>query len=386
VTPHVALVTYSVKPRGGVVHLLHLAEALHARGVGVEVVALGDPAVGFFRPVGVPHTFVSPPLPAPTLEQRVFDAIDALTAGLRARSDPLPAILHVQDCIAARATTRIRDDGQAVRVLRTVHHVDDFTTPALVDCQRRSILEPDRVLAVSRRWQQELAEQYRIEADVVTNGVDAARFATADPAVVAACRARVGADDRPFILTVGGIEPRKGTDSLFAALARLRERLDPAPVLGVVGGHSFQDHREYRERVLGSMPGLGIELDRDVVLLGTVPDDELPAWYHAADAFAFPSVKEGWGLVVLEAMAAGTPVVVSDLPVFREYVSVGTDALATPPGDAEELAAQLARLILDRGLAARLGATGRELASRFTWERTAAQHEAIYEEMLDRPG
>jgi glycosyltransferase involved in cell wall biosynthesis len=154
----------------------------------------------------------------------------------------------------------------------------------------------------------------------------------------------------------------------------------------VVGGHSFQDHREYRERVLGSMPGLGIELDRDVVLLGTVPDDELPAWYHAADAFAFPSVKEGWGLVVLEAMAASTPVVVSDIPVFREYVSVGTDALAAPPGDAEELAAQLARLILDRDLAARLGATGRELASRFTWERTAAQHEAIYEEMLDRPG
>jgi glycosyltransferase-like protein len=352
----------------------------------VEIVALGDPVVGFFRPVRVPCTFVAPPPPAPALEQRVFDAIDALVAGLRARPGELPSILHVQDCIAARATTRIRDDGRAVCVLRTVHHLDDFTTPALVECQRRSILDPDRVLTVSRRWQRELAEQYGIEADVVTNGVDAARFAAADPAHVATRRAQVGAEGRPFILTVGGIEPRKGTQTLFEALARLRRRLDPSPVLGVVGGHSFQDHREYRERVLGSMPGLGIELDRDVVLLGTVPDDELPAWYHAADAFAFPSVKEGWGLVVLEAMAAGTPVVVSDIPVFREYVSVGTDALAAPPGDAEELAAQLARLILDRDLAARLGATGRELASRFTWERTAAQHEAIYEEMLDRPG
>jgi glycosyltransferase involved in cell wall biosynthesis len=132
------------------------------------------------------------------------------------------------------------------------------------------------------------------------------------------------------------------------------------------------------------MPGLGIELDRDVVLLGTVPDDELPAWYHAADAFAFPSVNEGWGLVVLEAMAAGTPVVVSDIPVFREYLAVGRDALAAPPGDADELAAQLARLILDRDLAARIGAAGRGLASRYTWERTAEQHATIYEEMLSR--
>jgi glycosyltransferase-like protein len=383
VTASVLLVTYSVKPRGGVVHLLHLAEALAARGLGVEIVALGDPATGFFRPVTVPCTFITPPEPAATLERRVFDAIDTLTAGLRLRRHDWPPVLHVQDCIAARATTRVRDDGAPVRVLRTVHHIDDFTTPALVDCQRRSILDPDRVLAVSRHCQRELRQQYGVEADVVTNGVDVSRFRWPAVADVAALRRRVGAADRPFILTVGGIEPRKGTDTLFDALALLRGRLHPPPVLGIIGGHSFQDHNAYRERVLTSMPGLGLEVGRDVVVLGTVPDDELPAWYHAADVFAFPSIKEGWGLVVLEAMAAGTPVVVSDIAVFREYLAAGADALVAPAGDASALAVQLEQVLGDPDLAARLAGAGRAVADRHSWDVTADQHLAIYGELVE---
>ena len=104
-------------------------------------------------------------------------------------------------------------------------------------------------------------------------------------------------------------------------------------MLAVVGGHSFQDYRAYRDAALAGLPELGLELGRDVVLLGTVSDDELPAWYRAADAFAFPSVKEGWGLAVLEALSAGLPVVASDIPVFREYLTDGRDALLVPPAD-----------------------------------------------------
>ena len=158
---------------------------------------------------------------------------------------------------------------------------------------------------------------------MVHNGVDVARFRSADPALAAALRQRRrGAAGRPLILAVGGIEPRKGSDTLMAAVAALR-RSGRRPVLAVVGGHSFQDYREYRDRVLASLPGLGLRLDEDVVLLGTVPDAELPGWYAAADVLAFPSTKEGWGLAVLEAMSAGLPVVASDLPVFREYLRPG---------------------------------------------------------------
>jgi len=374
------MVTYSTKPRGGVVHMLALAEALARRSFPVEIVALGDATAGFYRPVAVPCSFVPPPESAPELEARVFDAIDALEAGLMAREGSLPQVLHVQDCIAARAALRVRDAGAPVCVVRTVHHVDDFTTPALIECQRRSIVDPDCVLVVSPIWRRRLADEYGVEADVVTNGVDVDRF-TADPppGVITALRSRAGAADRFLVLTVGGIEPRKGTDHLFRALAHLRRRWDRPPVLAIIGGHSFQDHTPYRDRVIASMADLDLQFGRDVALLGTVPDDEMAAWYRAADAFAFPSVNEGFGLAVLEAMAAGLPVVVTRLPVFAEYLRFGVDALAVAPGDDEGLADALDTVAHDDGVREKLRQSGPEVAARFSWDTTALQHIAIYE-------
>ena len=381
----VGLVTYSVKPRGGVVHTLALAEALHAAGYPVRVIALGDPAAGFFRPVAAPYTIIAAPPSLPTLEERVFANVDALAAGL----GPLTAefgILHTQDCISARAACRVRDGaaGPPPVVVRTVHHVDDFTTPSLIDCQRQAILEPDRILVVSERWREILADEYLTSAEVVHNGVDVARFRSADPDLAAALRQRAGAACRPLILAVGGIEPRKGSDTLMAALRRLEGRPGRRPVLAVVGGHSFQDYREYRDRVLSSLPGLGLRLDDDVVLLGTVPDAELPGWYAAADVLAFPSSKEGWGLAVLEAMSAGLPVVVSDLPVFREYLRPGQDALMVPVDDAAALAAALGTVLDDAALADRLRAAGYQVCARFTWDRCAAEHQRIYADLKGR--
>jgi glycosyltransferase-like protein len=373
----VALVTYSVKPRGGVVHTLALAETLHAAGYPVRVIALGDPAAGFFRPVAAPFTIIEAPPSLPTLEERVFANVDALAAGL----GPLAAeysVLHTQDCISARAACRVRDASTAPPVvIRTVHHVDDFTSPSLIDCQRQAILEPDRILVVSERWREILAEEYRTGAEVVHNGVDVARFAAADPALATALRQRAGAAARPLILSVGGIEPRKGSDTLMAAVAELR-RSGRRPVLAVVGGHSFQDYREYRDRVLSSLPDLGLSLDDDVVLLGTVPDAELPGWYAGADVLAFPSTKEGWGLAVLEAMSAGLPVVASDLPVFREYLRPGRDALMVPVDDSRALATALASVLGDHALADRLRTAGYRVAARFTWSASAAEHQKIY--------
>jgi glycosyltransferase involved in cell wall biosynthesis len=194
-------------------------------------------------------------------------------------------------------------------------------------------------------------------------------------------RARAGADDRFLILTVGGIEPRKGTDHLFRALSRLRRRWAVPPVLAIVGGHSFQDHTAYRNRVIDSMADLDLEFGRDVALLGTVPDEEMPAWYHAADAFAFPSVNEGFGLVVLEAMTAGLPVVLTDLPVFAEFVRLGEDALAVRPSDDVGLADSLETLAHDDQVRAMLRRRGRRLAARFDWDATARQHIAVYDEL-----
>jgi glycosyltransferase-like protein len=376
----VALVTHSTKPRGGLVHTLSLAEALLRRGEAVHLVALGDPAAGLFRPTDVPHTVLPGPSHAgTTLDERVFAAIDTLTAGLgelAARFD----ILHAQDCIAARAAARVRDAGAAATVVRTVHHVDDFTTRALIDCQRQAIVEPDRVLVVSEQWRGILRDEYGVAAEVVPNGVDLDRFAPVDEATRRRLRERVGAGPggRFLFLAVGGVEPRKGSEHAFRALAHLKRELDPPPVLAVVGGHSFQDYTAYREAALASLPALGLTLAEDVVLLGTVDEAELGGWYSAADALCFPSVKEGFGLVVLEAMAAGLPVVASDLPVFGEYLVDGESALLPAVADDAALAAAMRRVVVDAGLRERLRAGARAVLPRFTWEASAVRHQEVY--------
>lgn len=371
-----ALLTYSTKPRGGVVHTLELAEALADLGVPVQVVALGEPGTGFFRPVRVPFTLIPGPVDATTLEERVAGGIDCLEAGLTdlVRRQP-DVVLHAQDCVSARAAARVRDSGTGVPVVRTVHHVDDFTTAMLMDCQRQAILEPDVVLAVTEVWRGILAADYGVQAGVVPNGVDVARYASASRERAAELRASVAPDGRPLVLAVGGLEPRKGSEHLVRALARVQ---GPRPVLAVLGGHSFQDYRAYKEAVLADLPGLGLELGTDVVLVGTVPEQDMAPWYAAADVLAFPSVKEGFGLAVLEAMSAGVPVVTSDLPVFREYLVDGQDALLVPVGDVDALAAALDAALGDAALRRRLAVAGRAVADRFTWQASARRHLEVY--------
>ncbi len=380
--PRVAMVTYSTRPRGGVVHALHLAEALHGMGQPVHLFALGEPDQGLHRPSAVPHTIIPAPAPAPTLEERVFRNVDVLAEALKALVPGRFDIVHTQDCIAARAATRLRDGGLPVVVMRTVHHVDDFTTQALIDCQRRSILEPDHVLVVSEYWRRVLREEYGVQATVVTNGVDTARFSRNSEILKTALRTRIGAEGRFLFLTVGGFEPRKGSLELVEAMARLRSSLSPTAILAVVGGESFQDHKPYRDRVHARAAALQLEMGRDVVLVGTVPDLEMPSWYHCADAFVFPSVREGWGLAVLEALAAGLPVVATDIPVFREYLTDGKSALLVPPGDAGALAEAMLHVATDRDLREALAKASPAVAGRFTWEACANQHVQVYRRLL----
>lgn len=373
-----ALVTHSTSPRGGMVHTVALAEALQAAGRPVHLLTQGDPAAGLFRPTTVPFTVLPAPDRSGSLSDRVFASIDALTAALGDLAGDYD-VLHAQDCIAARAAARVRDAGAPVSVVRTVHHVDDFTTPALVTCQRRAIVEPDRVLVVSEQWRRILAEDYGVAAGVVPNGVDLDRFPPVEELRRAGLRASIGAQDRFLFLSVGGIEPRKGTRHTFEALAELVRTTSPSPILAIVGGHSFQDYAAYREEALAALPGMGLTLGRDVVLLGTLSERDLGGWYRSADALAFPSVKEGWGLAVLEAMAADLPVIASDLPVFGEYLVDRRNALMPAVANPSALAGAMREMVEDAALRERLRAGGRATLPGFTWERSAQCHQRIYD-------
>jgi glycosyltransferase-like protein len=377
------MLTYSVRPRGGVVHALSVAGALAARGHDVELFAIGAPGAGFFRAPPVTAHVVPHVAPDAPFDERICALIDAYTEGLRAPlGDGGYDVVHAQDCISANAALTLRDEGVIGAVVRTVHHVDDFRSPSLIACQERSIVAPDRVLVVSTPWIARLREEFGVDADCVPNGVDAERFRPPrDAGERAAARDAAGLDGELAILTVGGIEPRKGSLTLLRAFAAARQALpERRPVLLVAGGATLFDHRDEIDRFHALRERL--DLDGDVRVLGPVTDAQLETLYRAADVFALPSVKEGFGLAVLEALAAGLPAVVSDLDVFRTYLANGDSALMAPVGDHGALAAALVRAAASPALVARLRDGGREVAARHGWDAAATAHEAAYSRFL----
>lgn len=361
-------------------HTLALAEELAERGLDVHVYGLGPAGGEFFRPISVPFTLFPAAESAGSLDEKVFLSVDSMATGLAGVAGDFD-LLHAQDCISARAATRVRDAESGPCVVRTVHHIDDFTTQALIDCQRQAVLEPDHILVVSRLWQQIMRDDFGREARVVPNGVHPGRFGPIPPDVRERLRASVGATDRPVYLAVGGIEPRKGTRDLFEALPYVRERgLDP--VLVIVGGHSFQDYRAYREAALGRLPELGLRLGHDVIEVGTVDPDVLAQWFRSADVLAMPSTKEGFGLVALEGLAAQVPVVASSIPVFAEFLTDGVNALLPEVANPRAIADALYRSTTDKVLRKALIKGGDQLLPAFTWSESARQHDVIYREVL----
>jgi glycosyltransferase-like protein len=348
-----------------VVHTLGLAEALAATGQQVTVWTLGRGGdTGFFRAVNPAVRQEIVPF-ADLADEDVGTRVLRSIATLRAAFDPgRYDIVHAQDCISANAVDRC---------IRTVHHLDQFTTPELAACHEHAIVTPYAHVCVSAAVARELREGWAIGATVIPNGVEAARFAAAagcDRAAVAArerWRTRLGR----YVLAVGGIEPRKGSLDLLDAYALLHQE-DPGLRLVIAGGETLFDYRDYRARWEADAARLGV----DPVVLGPVAHDELPALVAAAGVFAFPSTKEGFGLAAMEALAAGVPVVVRDLPVLREVfgatVRYGTD----PSG----LASAMRRAMTHRDPGRQ--EAGRALAAAHTWQAAAQEHLRLYRAAL----
>jgi glycosyltransferase involved in cell wall biosynthesis len=203
---------------------------------------------------------------------------------------------------------------------------------------------------------------------LVPNGVDLGQFAAVRAGSVAAVRDLYRLPEQ-FILTVGARRPHKNQETLVRALAHL-----PADISLVIVGCvdlSFPD----------PLPSVVAELGLEsrVRLVPEVADEWLPAVYQAASAFAFPSLAEGYGLPVLEAMAAGVPVVASDIPALTEVA--GSAAVQVPPTDVAGWVSALTAVTSDTELAARLTAAGRQAAAGVTWARGAAMLRGLLAEV-----
>lgn len=191
--------------------------------------------------------------------------------------------------------------------------------------------------------------------ELVPWGVDARR-ATEDE--VAEARARHGLD-RPYLLFVGTIEPRKNLAGLIGAVALLGDRDLDLVIVGPDGWNT--DLAALLAQLDGSSIG--------VRALGFLPLDQLPALHAGAEVFCFPSLREGFGMPVLDALAQGAPVVTSAATATAEVA--GDAALLVDPRDPVAIAAAIGRILDDPGLAADLRARGPERAGAFTWDRTA---------------
>ena len=333
------------------------------------------------------NLIASPPRAELEFDDQILAMIDDYADGLR---ELLPGtgydVVHAQDCLSANAALRLRDEGLIGSVTRTVHHVDDFRSPSLIVCQDRSIIDPDAVLCVSEPWVPVLRGDFGVDAGLVSNGVDVDRYrAVAAGDGRAAARVALGAGDRFVVLTVGGIEPRKGSITLLEAFARLRARVAPAldPLLVIAGGATLFDYRDELQRFTQRRDALGLD-DRDVRTLGPQSERELECLLAAADVFAFPSRKEGFGLAALEALACGLPLVCSDLPVFRTFLRDGDSAVMAAVGDVEALAEALELVATDSALRERLRRGGEAVARAHSWDRSAEQHERAYARARER--
>lgn len=177
-----------------------------------------------------------------------------------------------------------------------------------------------------------------------------------------------------FILFVGTIEPRKNLPNLLRAFKRLRDNYKSQAVLAIAGNRGWL--ADEVDTVLDEL-----KLGDAVRFLGGVPNEELVYLYNAAKVFVFPSIYEGFGLPPLEAMACGTPVIVSKVSSLPEVV--GDAALLINPEDVEELTVNMWRVLSDNNLRAEMRAKGLKRAAKFSWERAARETLKVYDKVVN---
>jgi glycosyltransferase involved in cell wall biosynthesis len=270
----------------------------------------------------------------------------------------------------------------ATRTVLTVHDLSFVRAPetASPSLRRyldrvvpRSVRHADHVLADSQATKDDLIALYGAAPEKVTvllSGVNPRFQPVRDPVALAAVRSRYGFGDVPFVLAVGTVQPRKNYERLMQALSTLP---DKESHLVIAGGRGWLQGPIY-----AAVDKLGMR--ERVHFIGFADDADLPTLYSAARCVAFPSLYEGFGLPILEAMACGTPVITSNVSSLVEVA--GAAALLVDPLSVEQIAAALDSLLHDNTLYNRLAAQGFARAKLFTWERAAEELRGLYARLL----
>jgi glycosyltransferase involved in cell wall biosynthesis len=289
-----------------------------------------------------------------------------------------PDLLHATDFVLP--PTRAR------RTLVTVHDLAFLFYPnaAMPGLQRylnvvvpRSVRRADHLLADSHNTAKDLHEQWQVDPATITvvqGGVDHEHFQPVTDAVeIARVRSQYGLGDAPYIFALSRLEPRKNFVRLIEAFARARADARLLHNLVIGGGKGW-----LYDEIFARVQELGVT--ECVHFPGFIADGDLPALFSGAEFFAYPSLYEGFGLPIVEALACGVAVLTANNSCLPE--AGGSGAIYVNALDTEEMAAAIVRLATDRTLRTDLAAAGIQHAAHFTWQRSAQQLLDAYRKLL----
>jgi glycosyltransferase involved in cell wall biosynthesis len=328
----------------------------------------------------VVDTHIPPNAPIARL---LWEQCELPRAARRLRADVLHGPAHALPLWAPCPQVVTIHDLASLRYPRSYHPARRRYQEQIV---RSSVATAARIVAISESTRQELIALLGLAPErvvVIPPAVEPEFLPPADPETVRAFRFARGLPEQ-YVLSLGTLEPRKNVMGLLEAYARLRGLDSAAPSLVIAGARGWHAPALHeRARVLG--------LERFVCFPGYVPHEEQALWYAAARLFVYPSLYEGFGLPILEAMACGTPVLTSDRPGTRDAAGMGSPVLAdgqhplaaalVNPSDVESLAQAMRYILSDGAMRGRMVTRGRAWASEFTLRRQAMAHLRLYEEV-----
>ena len=361
-------------PGGVILHIAYLERYFTRMGHEVKVIApasraipdFGDRFIPIGRPRPIPSSgsiarvtvslWLAPKIRA-VLEQEKFDIIHF--------HEPLMPML----CTSVLRLSRTANVG----TFHASHGKPgyNFARPIGKWILRRWFRNLDGKIAVSKPAVEYARENFPGYYNIIPNGVDVEHFSP-DVSPIEEFD-----DDKLNILFVSRLEKRKGLNYLLQAFRQVKEEVPNSRL--IVVGPGTRLRRRYERYV--AKTGL-----KDVVFVGLVSYDELPRYYKTADVFCAPAIgSESFGIILLEAMAMGKPIVASSIEGYASVISHGVDGLLVPPADRDQLAQALIALLNDKALRQEMGAKGRIKALEHSWELIAQRVFDYYVRVLSEP-
>jgi phosphatidylinositol alpha-mannosyltransferase len=361
-------------PGGVTVHISYLEHYFTQMGNEVKVIAPASKAISKF---GDRFISIGKPRPIPTSGSIARVTLSPwLSSKIKTVFDKEKFdIVHLHEPLMPMLCTTVLRLSQTANIA-TFHACHgnpgyDFAKPFGKWILNRWFHKLHGKIAVSKPAVEFVSKYFHGYYNIIPNGVDIDHFSP-DVSPI-----EEFADGKLNILFVSRLEKRKGLNYLLEAFKRVKQEIPNSRL--IIVGPGTRLRRKYENHVARSSL-------KDVVFTGLVPYEELPRYYRTADVFCAPATgRESFGLILLEAMAVGRPIVASNIDGYASVLTHNVEGLLVPPGDREVLARALLSLLTDESLRREIGAKGRVKALKYSWEQIAQNVLNYYMRILSEP-